>query len=59
MNQPKASNDSQSFKGKSKQKRLQKTAWQKPQLEQLRVSLDTAFSGGSNIDLAMTGNTSP
>lgn len=27
-----------------------KAAWQKPRIQQLRISLDTAFGSGSNTD---------
>lgn len=38
---------------------LQKLAkWHKPTLQQLRLSLDTAFGGGSNID-GLTGDQPP
>lgn len=58
MNQPKASNHSKSVEPSLEQKCLPKTSWQKPRIQQLRVSLDTAASTGSGIDFALTGSAS-
>lgn len=33
-----------------------KKPWHRPRLESLRLSLDTAFTGGSTSDLAATGS---
>lgn len=35
-----------------------KKVWQKPRIQQLRISLDTALAGGSNIDM-MGGSSIP
>lgn len=47
MNKPDTSNSaSQTAKPEPKPK----ASWQKPRIQQLRISLDTAFSTGSNTD---------
>lgn len=59
MSKTNLSDKPQPITGNSKQTPLPKTAWQKPQLQQLRVSLDTAFSAGSNTDGLGGSSSSP
>ncbi len=51
MNNPTPQNDLHSPEvSEQKQTSEKKAAWQKPEVQRLRISMDTAFFGGSNVD---------